>query len=133
MVGNIKFLGQFRITCRDFVVSPRAVTMPLPRDEDWTLDVERKRYRLERGGMAVLEQVADQLLVLAGVFPRPPFGVVGYARVTHDGQVRSHVLEQPDMSVVKDRDLVHGLSIARLATRAIDDSAACQAYQLAFD
>ena len=109
MLGSwqIELAIQDRIACGILVHVGGAVADPLPRDEDRQLHVVLDLAHLERGGVPVAHQVADQPGVLGDAAGSPP---IGHPRRLHDRRIVAHVVDHPDEAVVEhwDRLEQHG-------------------------
>ena len=103
MLGRrqVELAVQDRIARGIFVHVGGAVADPLPRDEDRQLHVVLDLAHLERRGMAVAHQVADQ----AGVLGHPPrAAAIRHPRRLHDRRIVAHVVDHPDEAVIQHRN-----------------------------
>ena len=107
-------LGRHRVRCRQIelpvedriarrvlVDAGHAVPDPLARHEDRQLHVQLDRAHLERRGVPVAHQIADQPAILADP---PGAAAVGDARGLNHGGVVAHVVDDADEAMVEDRD-----------------------------
>jgi hypothetical protein len=99
----IHLVGHDRITRRMFIKTCGPVSDPLSGDEDRHLDVDLDIAHFHRAGMPVADQVADQPPILVHGLGA---GAVGDTRGLHDGCVRSHVVDEADKAVIKNRDVL---------------------------
>ena len=74
---------------------------PLPGDENRQFDVKLDLAHLERGGVPVAHQVADQSGIL--LYPLGAAAIGDPGRL-HDGVVISHVVDDADEAVIEDRN-----------------------------
>jgi len=98
-----------RIARRVLVDVGGAVADPLPGDKDRQFDVKLDLAHLERRGVAVAHEIADQAPILAHLLGAAP---VGDARRLHHGAVVAHVVHHADEPMVEHRkrqvqDLLH--------------------------
>lgn len=98
-LGDVEFAVKDRIAGGVFVDVGGAVADPLAGDEDGQFDVELDLAHLERGGVPVAHEVADQALIVLDMFGA---GAVGDAGGLHDGGVVAHVVDDADEAVVED-------------------------------
>ena len=97
---NVELPVEHGIAGRVFVDVGGAVADPLPGDEDRHLDVVFDLAHLERRGVPVAQQIADQPPV-GGHLPGPL--AVGDPGRLHDGRVVAHVVDHPDEAVIEHR------------------------------
>ena len=97
-IGDVEFLVEHRIAGRVLVDVGGPVTDPLPGDEDRQFDVELDLAHLERCGVPVPHQVADQSFVVADRFRALAVGDPGRL---HHGRVVPHVVDHADEAVVE--------------------------------
>jgi hypothetical protein len=96
--GDVELPVEDRVAGGVFVDVGGAVADPLAGDEDGKLDVELDLAHLERGGVPVAHEVADQALVVLDVLGA---GAVGDAGGLDDGGIVAHVVDDADEAVVK--------------------------------
>lgn len=82
------------------------MAVPLPKNEDRSLDLERERHGFKRGRVAVIPQVPDQQVVAALVLTSTPLCIIRDSSSPTDGKIRSHAIDQADEAVVEDVDTV---------------------------
>ena len=122
-IGDVELALQHGVAAGVLVDAGGAVAEPLPRHEDRRADVQLEVAQLERRGVAVAHQVADQAAVrghLAGA------AAVGDARALHHGVVVAHVVDHPHEAAVEHGERAvqhllhrgHGGARRRLAVRA---------------
>jgi hypothetical protein len=71
----------------------------------------------ERGRVRIAQQVANQAAILMYLF-RP--GSVGNSRGLHNGRIVTHVIDDPDMAMIKDRKSLAENIVESANCRAVD-------------
>ena len=97
--GDVEFAVEDGVAGGVLVHVGGAVADPLAGDENGEFDVEFDLAHLERGGVPVAHEVADQALVIGDGFGA---FAVGNAGGLADGGVVAHVVDDADKAVVED-------------------------------
>jgi len=104
--GDVEFAVEDGVAGGVFVDVGGAVADPLAGDENGQFDVEFDLAHLERGGVPVAHEVADQALVISDGFGA---FAVGNAGGLADGGVVAHIVDDADKAVVE--DFVRGVEV----------------------
>ena len=116
--GNIKFVIKYGIPRRILVDAGGAVTDPLAGYEDWQFDVQFDLAHLERRGVAMPHEIADQVFIVARAARACP---VGHAGRLHDRRVVAHIVDDADKPAVKDPERFAENTFQRRDRRATRD------------